>query len=213
MIAYLLAIRMGEVRLKYTMDQANVYRKELKELPKAFLADAEQVCALALEAAEQFRDAVSAEMIGCGSDYGTAWYGHAKMYEAVGLPAVHLDSENWFHVNSFVKDVAHTLTMVFDSAANEAHSRTKELVARLNQMGRDFVLVTDDSELQAKYRFLVPKSSNGLFLSMAAHMVPALIAGYLAAMREEPYSRAFQGIWAEPDGAYSTTVSETVCLD
>lgn len=213
MIVYLLAIRMGEVRLKYTMDQANVYRKELKELPKAFLADAEQVCALALEAAEQFRDAVSAEMIGCGSDYGTAWYGHAKMYEAVGLPAVHLDSENWFHVNYFVKDVAHTLTMVFDSAANEAHSRTRELVARLNQMGRDFVLVTDDSELQAKYRFLVPKSSNGLFLSMAAHMVPALIAGYLAAMREEPYSRAFQGIWAEPDGAYSTTVSETVCLD
>lgn len=36
MIVYLLAIRMGEVRLKYTMDQANAYRQELKRLPAEF---------------------------------------------------------------------------------------------------------------------------------------------------------------------------------
>lgn len=213
MILYLMAIRMGEVRLKYTMDQANAYRQELKRLPKEFLADAQGVCALALEAARQFQDAASAEMIGSGSDYGAAWYGHAKMYEAVGLPAVHLDSETWFHVNYFVKDVAHTLTMVFDTRSNEAHSRTREVVERLNQMGRDFVLVTDDDQLQAKYRFLTPKSETGRFQALAEHMVPALIAGYLAALREEPYSRAFQGIWEEKPGMYSTTVSETVCLD
>lgn len=213
MIVYLLAIRMGEVRLKYTMDQANVYRQELKRLPKEFLGNAEEVCALALNAAEAFKDAASAEMIGSGADYGTAWYAHEKMYEAVGLPAVHLDSENWFHVNYFLKDVKHTLTMVFAEKGNEAESRTRELVERLNQMGRDFVLVTNDESLQAKYRFLTPDSKVCLFHSMAAHMVPALIAGYLAAMREEPYSRGFEGIWKEDKGMYSTTVSEKVLLD
>lgn len=213
MIVYLLAIRMGEVRLKYTMDQANAYRQELKRLPREFLENAQTVCGQALEVAQRFHNATSAEMIGCGADYGTAWYGHEKMYEAVGLPAVHLDSENWFHVNYFVKDVQNTMTMVFASKGNEAHSRNCELVERLNQMGRDFVLVTNDETLQAKYRFLLPDSENGLFMAMAGHMVPALVAGYLAALREEPYSRGFQGIWHESEDMYSTTVSEVVQLD
>lgn len=213
MIVYLLAIRMGEVRLKYTMDQANLYRQELKRLPKEFLKEKEKVCELALEAAKAYKDVASAEMIGSGADYGTAWYGHEKMYEAAGIPAVHLDSENWFHVNYFVKDVKHTLTMVFASKGNEAESRTRELVERLNQMGREFVLVTNDESLQAKYRFVTPDSENCLFQSMAGHMVPALIAGYLAAIREEPYSRGFEGIWKEDKGMYSTTISEKVLLD
>ena len=135
------------------------------------------------------------------------------MYEAVGLPSVHLDSENWFHVNYFVKDVKRTLTMVFAAKGNETQSRTRELTERLNQMGREFVLVTNDESLQAKYRFLTPDSENCLFQPMAAHMVPALIAGYLAAMKEEPYSRGFEGIWKEEKGVYSTTVSEKVLLD
>ena len=78
---------MGEVRLKYTMDQANAYRRELKRLPAEFLNNKEEVCKLALETARTFQEAASTEMIGCGADYGTAWYAHAKMYEAVGLPS------------------------------------------------------------------------------------------------------------------------------
>lgn len=213
MIVYLLAIRMGEVRLKYTMDQANEYRREVRELPGMFLENAEDVCAKTLEVAKEFKNCTSAEMIGCGADYGTAWYGHEKMYEAAGIPAVHLDSENWFHVNYFLKDVKNTLTMVFASKENEAHSRTKELVTRMNQMGRRFVLVTDDESLEAYYRFLTPASDNGLFMAMCGHMVPALVAGYLAAMREEPYSRGFRGIWAEGEGVYNTVNSEKVSID
>lgn len=213
MIVYLLAIRMGEVRLKYTMDQANEYRREVRELPGMFLKDAEAVCAKTLEVAKEFKDCTSAEMIGCGADYGTAWYGHEKMYEAAGIPAVHLDSENWFHVNYFLKDVKNTLTMVFASKENEAHSRTKELVTRMNQMGRRFVLITDDESLEAPYRFLTPASGNGLFMAMCGHMVPALVAGYLAAMREEPYSRGFRGIWAEGEGVYNTVNSEKISID
>ena len=86
-------------------------------------------------------------------------------------------------------------------------------MTRLNQMGRKFVLVTDDQTLEAPYRFLTPASENGLFMAMCGHAVPALIAGYLAAMREEPYSRGFKGIWAEGEGVYNTVNSEKVCVD
>lgn len=213
MIVYLMAIRMGEVRLKYTMDQANLYRRELLQLPEQFLADAGQVQTLAMHTAELFKDAQSAEMIGCGADSGPAWYAHAKMYEAVGLPATMLDSETWFHINYFVRDVAHTLTMVFASKANEASSRTKELVTRLNQMGRTFVLITDDDTLQAPLRFLLPESASGLFHAMDAHLAAAMIAGNLAQLRGETYSRGFEGIWHEEPGMYSTTVSDAIIAE
>ena len=213
MIVYLMAIRMGEVRLKYTMDQANLYRRELLQLPEQFLADAGQVQTLAMHTAELFKDAQSAEMIGCGADSGPAWYAHAKMYEAVGLPATMLDSETWFHINYFVRDVAHTLTMVFASKANEASSRTRELVTRLNQMGRTFVLITDDDTLQAPLRFLLPESASGLFHAMDAHLAAAMIAGNLAQLRGETYSRGFEGIWHEEPGMYSTTVSDAIIAE
>lgn len=213
MILFLLAIRMGEVRLKYSMDQANEYRRELRSLPRAFLSDAPAVEELALSVARRFQDAASAEMIGCGADYGVAWYGHAKLYEGVGLPATHLDSETWFHLHYFVRDVERTLSMVFASLGNEGESRTRELVARMNQQGRALVLVTNDDTLEAPYRFLLPASDTPLFLAMASHLVPAMVTGYLAALRGEPYSRGFEGIWAEGEGMYSTTVSETVLMD
>lgn len=213
MIVYLMAIRMGEVRLKYTMDQANLYRKELLQLPEQFLSDADQVQTLAMRAAELFKDAQSAEMIGCGADFGPAWYAHAKMYEAVGLPATTLDSETWFHLNYFVRNISHTLTIVFASKANEAGSRTKELVTRLNQMGRTFVLITDDNTLQAPLRFLLPVSGSGLFHAMDAHLPAAMIAGNLAQLRGEVYSRGFEGIWQERPGMYSTTVSDAIMAE
>lgn len=211
MVVYLLAIRMGEVRLKYPMDQANQYRQEVKNLLKVFLKD--KVCEQALTVAKEFQDVTSVELIGCGADYGSAWYGHGKMYEAAGIPAMTLDSEEWFHLNYFVKDVDHTLTIVFASKGNEAESRTKELIERLNQMERKFVLVTNDPELKAPFLFQTPMSETCLFQPMAAYAVPALIAGYLAEIRKEVYSRGFQGIWKEEEGMYSTTVSETVRFD
>ena len=211
MVMYLLAIRMGEVRLKYPMDQANQYRQEVKTLSKVFLED--RVCEQALTVAKEFQGVTSVELIGCGADYGSAWYGHGKMYEAAGIPAMTLDSEEWFHLNYFVKDVDHTLTIVFASKGNEAESRTKELIERLNQMERKFVLVTNDPELKAPFLFQTPMSETCLFQPMAAHAVPALIAGYLTEIRKEVYSRGFQGIWKEEEGMYSTTVSETVRFD
>ena len=162
---------------------------------------------------KEFQGVTSVELIGCGADYGSAWYGHGKMYEAAGIPAMTLDSEEWFHLNYFVKDVDHTLTIVFASKGNEAESRTKELIERLNQMERKFVLVTNDPELKAPFLFQTPMSETFLFQPMAAHAVPALIAGYLTEIRKEVYSRGFQGIWKEEEGMYSTTVSETVRFD
>ena len=71
--------------------------------------------------------------------------------------------------------------------------------------------VYPDVEPQVRYVLTTPQ-----IFSVKKVVLTSCGDGYaacLAAMREEPYSRAFQGIWAEPDGAYSTTVSETVCLD
>lgn len=210
---YLLAIRLGEVRLRITMEQAGEYRRALLHLPEAFLDDFDSVDELALLVAQRHADATCVEAVGCGPDYGTAWYAHEKMVEAAGLPAMHLDSEEWFHVNYFLKDVKRTLLLLFASAGNPAASRTQELLARAREMGRETVLITDDDTLQGDYTFRLPPAVSFLFPPMAAFLVPALVAGYLAALCGEPFCRAHAGIWREDPGMFSPAESELLLID
>lgn len=213
MACCLLAIRFGEVRLKYPMDQANAYRKELLRFMNCLeqrLPDWKQA---ALDYAERFRNAHSCEMVGSGYSYGSAWYAHEKMYEAAGVPANCTDGENWFHVNYFLRDISDVLTMVFAERQANTASRDRELVRRLGSMGRDFALVTDDPALEAPCRFLLPETEFG-FLSPFLEWAPAaLTAACLASLRGETYSRGFEGIWKEGPDDPSTVNSEIQIFD
>lgn len=88
----------------------------------------------------------------------------------------------------FLKDVKRTLLLLFASAGNPAASRTRELLARAREMGRETVLITDDDTLRGDYTFRLPPAVSFLFPPMAAFLVPALVAGYLAALCGEPFA-------------------------
>lgn len=213
MTLYLIAIRLGEVRLKYPMDEANARRHELLRLMDCMEESLPAWDTAAQALAQRYEKAHSAQMIGAGCDYGSAWYGHEKMYEAAGLPATHLDSEDWFHVNYFVRDIANTLTMVFEDAQNEAASRTQELTQRLGAMGHEFALVSNRDGASAPFTFAMPQTEYGYLSPMVQFAPPALTAAYLAQLRGEPYSRGFAGVWHESLDDPSTTVSKTVSID
>lgn len=212
MTLYLIAIRFGEVRLRYPMDEANERRHELLRLMDCMEQSLPAWDETAQALAQRFEDAHSGEMIGAGCDYASAWYGHEKMYEAAGIPATHLDSEDWFHVNYFARDIEHILTMVFEDAENEAASRTQELVSRLTGMGRGFALVSNRGGAEAPFTFIMPQTKYGCFSPLAQLAPPALTAAYLAELRGEKYSRGFEGIWCEAPGDPSTTNSKTEIL-
>jgi len=196
-VCYLLAIRFGEVRLKYTMDTAGMYRKELLKLLEKMEHVFDQWDEAAFSIAGQCKDMLLGEMIGSGYDYGSAYYGCAKLYEAVGIPAMITNSEEWFHIHCFSKLINNALTIVFDHCGNESESRTLELMERMNYMKKEFVYIGNGQHSYARHSFSTPETDYA-FLSPFIQWIPAaLTASYLGAIRGESYHRGFQGIWRE----------------
>jgi glucosamine--fructose-6-phosphate aminotransferase (isomerizing) len=210
---YLLAIRFGEVRLKYAMGTASGYRRSLLDLARTVETSMEEWDETAFKAAYKWKDINSLETVGNGYEGGSAWYLQAKAYEAAGIPAVSGDSENWFHVGCFLKDIDHTLMCLFAEKDNPGASRTSEMLTRLGQMGRPFLLITNDHDCQGTTRFLVSCQSPGFFLPLIEWIPPSLVMSYISRLRGEAYNRGFEGIWREDGDTPSSTISQRLLLD
>lgn len=194
---YLLAIRFGEVRMRYSMDEGNALREELLTLLDGMREALASWDDIALAFAKRCRSAEFGELIGSGCEAGTAYYGMAKLYEAAGLPGAQIDSEEWFHIHCFSKKGAQTLTMLFADKDNSAQSRMRELAERLVRMNRSFAVTGDGEGMKADYLFSMPEIPHSFFRPLVQWAPIALTAAYLAAIRKEPYHRGFEGIWRE----------------
>lgn len=196
----LLAIRIGEVRGRYTMDQASAYRKDL-------LAQADQLEALlpALDrqmeqVAERWKAFDAFDFTGAGGDYGAAWYGHAKTFEACGKYAMCINAEEWLHLNFFMRNVERIGTVVVCSGRNRGIVRVKEMLRHASlDMGRPTMVITDSPASFADFGAEVVPVPRTAFDHSGAltNFVPcALVMGYISAMIGETYSRGCQGPWA-----------------
>lgn len=210
---YLLAVRFGEVRLKAGSEEILSYRQDVLRLMDYLSVNYEDYCQITLAAATHYQDCYGAEFYGSGYELGSALYGSQKAYEARGIMATYSDTENWFHVNYFLKDYQQVMTVVFADIHNEAHSRTKEMVKRMQEMKRDVVLITNDISLIGRWTLRFPSDIVGLLSPMIEFTLAAMVISYLTALAKEPYSRGFTGIWEEQLGAFSTTNSEVVDFD
>lgn len=199
----LLAIRIGEVRGRYTMDQANAYRKDMKKTGQLISETIEKTDEKVYKVAEAWKDFGGFDYVAAGLDYGSAWYGHAKMIEAAGKYAMHINTEEWLHLNFFLKDVNTTGTVVVADDENAALGRMKETLHYMQVMKRPLMVVTDikDLDVPEECCILVPKTEyeiNSPFL----YFIPlALLAGYIGSMNQEPYSRGFRDNWAFAEDA------------
>lgn len=210
---YLLAIRLGEVRLKITGEEISGYRQDVLLLMEHLSANYEDYNQTALAAAGYYKECYGAEFYGSGYELGSAIYGSQKAYEARGIMASCSDTENWFHVNYFLKDYQRVMTVIFADLHNEAHSRTKEMIMRLQEMGRSVVLITNDNSLSGRWTFRFPQETAGFLSPMVEFAPAAMLMAFLTALASEPYSRGFSGIWEEKPVAFTTTNSEMVSFD
>jgi glucosamine--fructose-6-phosphate aminotransferase (isomerizing) len=199
---YLLGLRIAEVRLCISMDTANALRRELTEL-QAQMAHAIEVCEKPLAArAESWAHCRVADILGSGPGAGAAAYSAAKLIEATGIHAVSQDIEEFFHLNYFVADPTEVATLVFAGAGSAASGRTRELSRTLQELGRPFLLLTDDAT------FALPEHSLVLpavpeWLSPLLGVIPAtLLAAFWADRTGAEYFRGHSGRWrASQSGA------------
>lgn len=200
----LFAIRIGEVRGRYTMDQAMAYRYAARDLANDMEEMLPKMDDAALALAKQWQGMEAYDFIGAGPDYATAWYGHAKTYEAAGKYAMHINTEEWLHLNFFMRNVDRIGTFVFHSHGNPALSRTRELIGYAEQMGRPLLVVTDAKEelviSESTTIIEVPRPKYPMLAPLAQFAPICLFMGYLSELLGEEDGRGCKGPWAFCEG-------------
>jgi glutamine---fructose-6-phosphate transaminase (isomerizing) len=208
----LLGLRIGEVRMGVTMDEAQVLRKTLL----GHFDDLEAVIAAtdapARVVAEMLAGKDLLEFVGAGPNAATAEYGAAKILEASGRHALARDLEEWTHLNYFDAAPDRIATVMAIPAESRAASRALELLAHMKKLGRAVVVIGGGpaAERAAGQGFPVLTVASPIAeiwspLLLSAPL--ALVAAHLAALTGAAYGRGGRGPWA--DSADASTVQKS----
>lgn len=211
----LIAIRIGEVRSCYTMDEAMDMRYDMLEQGKELARLLPDMTKQVYQIAEQWKDMEAYDFIGTGFDYATAWLGKAKIYEALGKYAMDNNSEEWLHMNFFMRNVDKIGTIIVANTTNPAMSRNKELIKFAHDLTRPLIVITDGSKedfgTDTTY-IKVPKSKYAINMPLTQYAPICLLAGYIMDMIGEVDGRGCEGVWHIADGAKCIRESEMVVL-
>jgi glucosamine--fructose-6-phosphate aminotransferase (isomerizing) len=205
---YHLAIRIGEVRGRYTMDEAGDLRRLLASLAdviEASLAGAEKA---ATTIAEQWADHSGMDLLGSGPGRASADYGAAKLLEAAGVRAYGQDIEEFVHLHYFAADTA-TPAILIAPSNSAAKSRALEVSKLLSTLGRPVATLSDQPLIGEHLPHApgIPEIFQPLL-----HIAPlALLAKELMRLRKEEPGRGGRGGWIDSiDGA--TTRGSAISL-
>ena len=211
MSLFLIAIRIGEVRGNYTMDYAMDIRHEM-----AAMADKmeDALCKMdqqVINLAESWKDMEAYDFIGSGADYAAAWFGHTKIFEALGRYSMHINTEDWLHLNCFMRRVEKIGTVLVCGGDSPAKSRAGELLGYAEKMGRSMVVITDDPKafpIESACCIQVPALKFALLNPMMQFVPICLLAGYMMEMTGEENGRGCKGPWSFCKGGAAIHNSE-----
>ncbi len=208
----LLAIRFGEVRLTYTMEEANVYRKSLLHTARIMENRMESLEKTIFSIAKQWCDFPGFDFVGSGADYGSVFFGQAKIIEAVGRYAMHINTEEWLHLNFFLRNAENTGTILIADMKNPALSRIKEVAAYMRMNNRPLMILSDSHVLDDEEAeiILLPETLHGSFSSLTQFIPISMLAGFLSSLAGEVYGRGTIGNWAFSKGAKAIKESKMV---
>ena len=209
----LLAIRIGEVRGRYTMDQATLLRSDIPKQADFLERMLPMIDAHMLEMAKTWKKLDAWDFVGAGSDYATAWFGHAKVLEATGQYAMHINTEEWLHLNFFMRQSQRLATVIVASSKNKALSRTKEMIGYAKQLQRPLLLITDVIQRDVDVsQVLYPASSCEDSFSLFQFVPINLLVGYVMHFNGEVHGRGCEGLWAFAQGGAAVNTSKVEIL-
>lgn len=90
-----------------------------------------------------WKDYLGYDFVGAGSDFATAYFGTAKFFEYYGALSCLNDSEDWCHINYFMRDRGRIGSIVVASQNSASFSRSVETIASMQKSGRNVLVVTD----------------------------------------------------------------------
>jgi glucosamine 6-phosphate synthetase-like amidotransferase/phosphosugar isomerase protein len=217
MALLLIAVRIGEVKGKYTMDAAKSYRKNIAAQADALETLLPAMDEKTFELAKTWKDFPAYDFIGSGIDYATAWFGTAKVFEATGAFAVSINTEEWLHLNFFMRNPEKIGTLVVLNAHNPALSRARETITYARELGRPLLIITNSGMIGGTgfdaYCCAEVPFSNFEYSMLLTQFAPVcLLFGYIQAMLGEKNGRGCEGPWSIAKGAACVRNSEIQIL-
>lgn len=214
MLALLLfAVEMGRCSHTLMPEQADQCCRELLEQGVALEQMLPAMDKQISEISRQWADLVNFDFVGAGDDYVNAWFGHAKVIEAVGAFATYNNSEEWFHMNNFYRNIKGCGTLLFATRNSGGISRTKEAVQYAARIGRPVLVVTDEAAdyFGAEAYYLAVPAASWPPAALLTHYLPScLLAGYIGAMKGERNCRGCLGPWEFAAGGASIKNSQKI---
>jgi glucosamine--fructose-6-phosphate aminotransferase (isomerizing) len=198
---YHLAIRIGEVRGRYPMDEAGELRRQLAGLGDVIESGLDAAAKAATAIAERWAEHASIELLGSGPGRASADYGAAKVLEAAGIRAYGQDIEEFVHLHYFVADTA-SPTILIAPGNSAARSRAVEVAGLLDRLGRPVATLADQPLIgeHLPHAADVPEIFQPLL-----HIAPlALLADELMRLRHEEPGRGGRAGWIDSVGGATT---------
>lgn len=166
------------------------------------------------EMAKVWKDKEGFDFVGSGMDYGSSWFGHAKAIEITGAFSMHINAEEWFHMNNFVKKIKDCGTVMIVSKASKGFSRTCEAIKYAARIGRPLLVVTDaspeDFDNVSAHYIQIEHSDFTAAMALTQYVPFCVMAGYMGAMLGENNCRGCLGSWSFAAGGKFIRNSESI---
>ncbi len=210
---YLLAVRMGEVRGRYTQDEAAALRARWLESVSALESFLPTLDSALQQLAVEWQELKRYELLGSGPARAAAAFGAAKLLEASGHPSVHQDVEEWVHLHYFAHDPTDCGTWLLCSSDDPAYRRAQEIEPFLQRLGRPYRVLTDAQGASDFAGILsLPTPPSPLFTALIQCTVLALFAAHLSESCGAEYGRGARGPWQDCADGSTTRHSERLPL-
>lgn len=146
--------------------------------------------------AQRWKEFERFEFVGDDAEYGSAFFGGAKFVECNGAAVSVDDTEDWCHVNYFLRNPETIGMVVMADKYSPSFGRILETVHSALYIGRPVLIVTNSEadvfEKGAEVCTL-PEAPAGFewLMPLMDYIPAAILAGYITVLSGEPFFRRF----------------------
>lgn len=140
---YLVALYAGVCRGTITREQESELRAELVRYLESVIPMLDAIDTQMYELALKWENTVGYDFVGSGYDLAAGYFGAAKGFEYLGCYNQYTDSEDWCHINFFMRNREDIGTAAVASKNSPSFGRTVETIDSMLQSGRPVLVVSE----------------------------------------------------------------------
>ena len=177
---YLVGLYGSVVRGVITREDEAHLREELVRYVESYMPVLDAVDKQMYDLSFKWSDTVCYDFIGTGVDIAAAYFGSAKFFEYCGTANMYTDSEDWNHLNFFMRDREKVGTCIAASKNNPAISRTLETLCAVQKTGSRILAATelDESEFPEGIDIVKLPDTSVLEFKPLMNYIPFTLLGF-----------------------------------